>query len=132
MAAGIARSGRGAPSLPEAPRDPAGVSAAELPWGLGEGAVLWIATVAALELLRRPGRGPLAAALVLLTAVPIASNRKIARTLTESTMFQADEFGRFLERADPDRRYRAIGESFYGGVSPHEVARGSGGARRRR
>jgi len=122
IAVGIAQA-RGVPSrLPEAPADPVAVAKREVPAALAEGALLWIVTVAALELLRRPGKGPLAAALVLLTAVPIASNKKIARTLSEEAMFRPTAFARFLERADPDGRYRTLGETFYRNVSPMEVA----------
>jgi hypothetical protein len=108
--------------LPEAPADPHAVARRELPPALAEGAILWILTAAALELLRRSGRASLATALVLLTAVPIAANRKIARTLTEDAIFRPSEFAQFLDRADPENRYRAFGESFYRKVSPLEVA----------
>jgi hypothetical protein len=127
IAVGIAQA-RGVPArLPEAPADPAAVAKQELPAALAEGALLWIATVAALELLRRPGKGPLAAALVLLTAVPIASNKKIARALSEEAMFRPTAFARYLERADPEGRYRTLGESFYRRVSPMQVAQGKVG-----
>lgn len=122
LAVGLVEAPGVPPRLPEAPVDSGAVAKRELPPALAEGAILWIATVAAIELLRRPGRGPLAAALVLLTAVPIAGSRKIARTFPEEDVFRPSELARFLERADPENRYRTLGESFYRPVSPLEVA----------
>ena len=108
--------------LPEALRDPISVARREIPISVAEGALLWIATAAALALARRPGSRALAASLVLLTAVPIASNRRIPRTLSEEAMFGPSPFARFLDRADPHGRYRTLGESFYRTVSPIEIA----------
>ena len=127
IAVGVTHSGRVPPRLPEAPADPVSVARAELPAALAEGALFWIATVAALELLRRRGDRPLAAALVLLTAVPIASNRRITRTLSEEAAFGPTPFVRYLEGADPGGRYRTLGESFYRDVSPMQVAHAKAG-----
>ncbi|HVE66608.1 MAG TPA: YfhO family protein [Thermoanaerobaculia bacterium] len=127
IAVAITHSGRLPPRLPEAPTDPGAVAKEEVPAALAEGAMFWIATLAALELLRRPGRGPLVAALVLLTAVPIASNRKIARTSSEEVVFRPTPFARYLEGADPENRYRTLGESFYRDVSPMQVAHAKAG-----
>jgi hypothetical protein len=122
IAVGIVQAGGMPPRPPEAPADPIPVAGREVPAALGEGALLWIVTVAALELLRRSEKTSIAAALVLLTGVPIASNKKIVRTLSEETMFSPTPFARFLEQADPEGRYRTLGESFYRKVSPMEVA----------
>jgi hypothetical protein len=84
-----------------------------LPGALAEGGLLWVATVIALDLLRRPSRPFLVGSLALLTLVLIAANRKIARTLTELEMFSPTPFARYLDRADPDRTYRTLGESIY-------------------
>lgn len=86
-----------------------------LPIALVEGALLWTVTVVALDLLRRSSGGREAAALALLTLVPIEANRKIARTLPENDVFGPTRFARMLDREDPDDRYRTIGESLYRG-----------------
>ena len=116
------------PKLPEAPADPVGVAKREVPSALAEGALLWMATLAALAILRRPGKTPLAAALVLLTAIPIASNRRITRTLEEETVFEPPAFARLLQENDPDGRYRTLGESFYRDVSAMQIKHADLGA----
>lgn len=121
IAVGVAQLRGIPPRLPEATADPVAVARREVPTALAEGALLWAATLAALALLRRPGKAPLAAALVLLTAVPIASNRRIARTLEEETIFEPTPFARLLETNDPEGRYRTLGESFYRNVSPMQI-----------
>lgn len=122
--AAVAVVGRGPElaGLPEALRNPLEVARRELPVALAEGAILWIATVGALLLARRPGKLALAAALVVATAVPLAANRRIARTLDQERMFGPDAFVRFLEQADPAGRYRTLGEALYQDVSLEEVA----------
>jgi hypothetical protein len=89
------------------------IAAERMSGALAEAGLLWIATVIAVELLTRPGRNALAASLVLLTMVPLAANRKIARTISEQEMFAPTPFVRFLERADPRGDYRVLGESIY-------------------
>jgi hypothetical protein len=98
------------------------IAARQLPPALAEGGLLWIATLVALDLHRRGGRAPLAVSLVLLTAVPLAANRKIARTQREEDVFSPSPFARFLHRADPAGRYRTVAESFYQTVSRVEAA----------
>lgn len=122
MAVAVVGEGPKLEGLPEALRDPIAVARRELPGAFAEGAVFWIATAAALTLVRRPGRNALAGALVLLTAVPLASNRRIARTMTEESLFGPTPFSRFLDRRDPEREYRTLGESFYRALSPMEIA----------
>jgi hypothetical protein len=80
-----------------------------------EGGLLWIATVVALDRLRRPRRADVAAAIVLLTLVPIEANRKIARSLREQEVFAPTRFARYLDREDPEHLYRAVGVSLYRG-----------------
>lgn len=109
-------------ALPEALRDPIEVAQRELPVSLAEGTVFWIATAAALTLVRRPERIALAGALVLLTAVPLVSNRRIARTMSEEALFGPTPFSRFLDQTDAAGRYRTLGESFYRTVSPMALA----------
>jgi hypothetical protein len=88
-------------------------AALRIPGALAEGGLFWIATVVALDLLARGRKLLVAASLVLLTLVPIAANRKIARTLPEQEMFAPTQFVRYLRRADPRSDYRALGEGFY-------------------
>lgn len=85
----------------------------QLPAALAEGGLLWIATLVALDLLRRPGRVRLAVALLLLTAVPIAANRKIAHITGEDNVFPPTPFALTLARLDPAGSYRTIDESRY-------------------
>jgi hypothetical protein len=88
-------------------------AALRIPGALAEGGLFWIATVVALDLLARGRNLHVAASLALLTLVPIAANRKIARTLPEQEMFAPTQFVRYLRRADPDNSYRVVGEGFY-------------------
>jgi len=94
------------------------VASKKLPGALAEGGLLWVATVVALDQLRRRSRSSLALSLALLTAVPVAASRKIARTLPEERIFSRTPFARFLERADPHGAYRTLGESLYRPPSP--------------
>jgi len=87
----------------------------QLPGALAEAGLLWIATVLALEGLGHGTRRALACSLALLTLVPIAANRKIARTSPEETLFAVPPFDRFLQRADPDGAFRTLDESSYMG-----------------
>ena len=89
------------------------IAADRLPPSLAEAGLLWVATVVALDLLNRSSRAALALSLGLLTAVPIVASRKIARTHTESEVFEPTPFARRLERADPGGSYRTLGESLY-------------------
>jgi hypothetical protein len=88
-------------------------ASAELPGALAEGALLWVATVVALDTLARRSRAAGGLALALLTAVPIAANRKIARTLTEIEVFSPTKFARVLQKMDPHNSYRTLNESRY-------------------
>jgi hypothetical protein len=89
----------------------------QLPGALAEAGLLWMATVLALEGLGHGTRRALAGSLALLTLVPIAANRKIARTFPEQSLFASSPFDRFLQRADPDGAFRTLDESSYAGAS---------------
>jgi hypothetical protein len=91
-----------------------------LPAALAEGGLLWMATVIALDLLRRGPRS-LGVSLALLTLVPIAANRKIGRSFREEALFAPTPFARFLARADPHGAFRTMGAAKYGPVSALEV-----------
>ncbi len=84
-----------------------------LPGALAEAGLLWVATLVGLDGLRRSSRGALAGSLVLLTLVPLAANRKIARTLTEMEVFSPSPFARKIRRADPNGAFRTLGQSLY-------------------
>jgi hypothetical protein len=92
--------------------------AASLPLALAEAGLLWMASVVAIDLLGRPGRGAFAAAVLLLTAVPIEANRRIARSFREDAVFGQTAFARLMEKKDPAGEYRTLGEAFFLGTSP--------------
>jgi hypothetical protein len=89
------------------------VAANRLPGSLTEGALLWIATVVALDLLSRPSPVVLIVSVAIITLVPIAANRKIARTIPEEQVFLPSSFARFLRRTDPANQYRTLGVGLY-------------------
>jgi len=91
----------------------AAIAGRQLSVALAEGGLLWMATVVALSMLRRPEKVSFRIALLLLTAVPIAANRRIAPAFRQDEVFGPSPFARFLSRADPSGSYRTIGESSY-------------------
>jgi hypothetical protein len=101
----------------------AGVAARELPGALAEAGLFWMASVVALEALQGDARRRLLFSLAILTLVPIAANRRIARTFPEAALLAPTPFARFLERADPGGTFRTLGESAYRPSSRVEEAR---------
>ncbi|HVE66607.1 MAG TPA: hypothetical protein VNC59_08500, partial [Thermoanaerobaculia bacterium] len=97
------------------------IASRELPPALAEAGLLWVLTVVALERLARPGGRGLVAALVLLTIVPIAANRRIARTVRAEELLSPGPYARAIGRLDPNREYRTLGESAY--AEPSELER---------
>jgi hypothetical protein len=93
---------------------------------VAEGALLWMATVIGLDLMKRGGRRSLACALLVWTLVPVAANRRIALTFGEEEMFAAPPFDRFLRKRDPEGSYRTVGEPLFRAKSPLELAHQSG------
>ncbi len=91
----------------------AATASRELPGALAEAGLLWIAAVVALDRLRRPSRVAVAISLALLTAAPIAANRKIARTLHETEVFSPTPIAMRMARMDPSGAFRTLGESLY-------------------
>ena len=89
------------------------IASEQLPLALAEGGLLWMTTLVALDWLRRSSRAALAGSLALLTIVPLAANRKIARTLTEIEVFSPTPFAMRIRRADPSGAFRTLGESLY-------------------
>jgi hypothetical protein len=109
--------GSPAAQLPEAPPDPVSVAARQLAPAVAEAGLLWVFTVIALDRLPRPGRREAAVALALLCLMPLAANRRIARTVRTEQVVSPSAFARFLQRKDPPGEYRALGEPYYRGVS---------------
>lgn len=94
----------GADRVPEL----AGMAARETAAALAVAGLLWAATAVAADLLARGGRTPVAAALVLLTGIPVAANRAIAQTADEGAVYPPTAFARRIARADPQGSYRAL------------------------
>ncbi len=92
----------------------------ELPAALAEGGLYWAATLLALEMLRRSGAWGVAG-LALLTLVPVAANRRIARTDREERIFTPTAFAHALARRDPHGAYRTLDESSYRPPSALEI-----------
>ncbi len=105
--------GRAAARLVGAEERFAKTAADLLPGALAEGCFLWMATLIALELLKRRTRTALGVSLALLTLVPIAANRKIAQSFREQAVLGPTPFARFLRRMDPEGAFRTLGESIY-------------------
>jgi hypothetical protein len=76
---------------------------------VAEGGLLWMATVIAVDALRRGIGLPV----LMLTAVPIAANQRIAATFREDEVFPPTAFARYFQRADPRGEYRALGALQY-------------------
>ena len=85
------------------------IAARVLPEAFAEGALLWMATVIALDLLTRKSRPAFAVSLALLTLVPILANRRIALTFQEEALFAPTAFEHFISHADPYGAFRTIG-----------------------
>jgi hypothetical protein len=106
---------------------PATIAASRLAGALAEGGLLWMATVVALDGLgRERRRRGLAAAVVLLTFVPIAANRKIAKTFREEDVLAPTAFARYVARHDPAGEYRTLGEALFRGTSKLEFEQNGG------
>jgi hypothetical protein len=108
----------------------AGAAASQLPKRLSEAGLLWMGTVIALDLLAgREQKRSLIPALLLLTVVPIASNRRIARTYREEDVLSPTPLARFVKRQDPEGKYRVLGASMSFDAEhfePHRVSQDMG------
>ncbi|MEX0879061.1 MAG: hypothetical protein WEB59_16285 [Thermoanaerobaculia bacterium] len=102
------------------------IAARSLPFAFAEAGLLWMGTVIALDALGGARRRGVALAVILLTLVPVAANRKIARTFREGDVFGPTAFARYVTRRDPEGAYRTLGESFFQGVSQLEFRQNSG------
>jgi predicted membrane protein DUF2079 len=101
--------GRIALQLIGEPYGPARLAGEKLAAGFAEAGLLWMATLIAIESRRALPRAGPAVCLALLTLVPIAANRRIARTFPEEAVLAPTPFARFLQRADPYGQYRTLG-----------------------
>ncbi len=108
--------GSSAAQLTDAPKDPVSVAARELAPAFAEAGLLWVLTLVALDRLPRPGRREAVVALALLCLVPLAANRRIARTIRTEGLVSKTPFARFLHRVDPAGEYRTLGEPNYRGA----------------
>jgi hypothetical protein len=99
-----------------------GVAARDLPRALSEAGLFWIATLVGLELARSGGRPLSLAGLALLTAVPIAANRRIGWTFQQDDVFAPPTLVHFLRKHDPQGQYRTLGELLFRPVSALEVS----------
>ena len=105
--------GRALVALVRSPPNAAPRASVHTPGALAEAGLLWAMTLVGLDLLRRSRGAAPAVGLALLTAIPIAANRRIARSFSEEDIFAPPPFVRFLWKHDPDGRYRTLGESMY-------------------
>jgi hypothetical protein len=99
----------------------AAVAGRELPGALAEGGLYWVATLIALDLLRRSGAWGVAG-LALLALAPVAANRRIALADREERVFAPTAFAREIARRDPSGAYRTLDESSYRPPSALETA----------
>jgi hypothetical protein len=96
-----------------------------LPSALVEAGLLWMATVVALDLLRKGSRGGFAAGLAILTAVPILGVSKIAQTYDRDYLIGPTPLVFFTRRMDPEGQYRVLGEASYRPASALEEFQGT-------
>jgi hypothetical protein len=104
----------------------ASVASRQLAGALAEGGLLWTATVVALDLLASAGRWRGTVGLSLLTLVPVAADRPIARAFSEQAVLAPTVFARTLERLDPLRQFRVFGRR--GSRPASELGRRDSGA----
>jgi hypothetical protein len=107
--------------------DPAfdGLAAAALPGALAEAGIYWMGTVFAIRLVGIAKPGVSVAGALVLTAVMLAANCRIAQTYREDEVFAPTAFARAIQRRDPLGSYRALGESLY--LPPSELWRSVAG-----
>ncbi len=90
-----------------------GFAGTQVPLALAEAGLLWIATVLAIELARRPAAAARLTALALLTVVPLAATHRIPEISTEEEAFGPTPLARRIRARDPEGAYRTLGESIY-------------------
>ncbi len=97
------------------------VAASHIPAALAEGGLFWMATLVGLEALRGRRAG-LAAALVVLTLVPVLATRRIALTTAQEDLLAPTTFDRWLSKRDPERLFATLSEAAYQKPSDIEAA----------
>jgi hypothetical protein len=117
-----AAAGRLATAAVGAPAALSGEAGGELPAALAEGGLFWALTLVAIERLERPGRARLAVSLLLLTAVPVLADRRIAPAENSESVLPPTPFARAIARKDPDGAYRTVDEASFLPPSPLEDA----------
>ena len=85
----------------------------QLPEALAEAALSWTITLIAMEVLRKPRRAAAAVACALLALPLIASNRRIPEVSRDEEVFSPTPFALRIDRKDPRREFRTLGESLY-------------------
>ncbi len=105
------------------PLDAREIAARGLPIALAAGGLLWAASAIAAAMLPRPGRRPLAGALLLLTGIPILADRGIAQCAHEALVYSPTSYARALARRDPGGEYRTLDESIYRPAPRREAPR---------
>ena len=113
-----AGAGRAASAAVGATPETAGQAGRQVATALAEGGIFWAATWIALELLRGPGRARAAAAVAILTAIPIAANRRIAHAESEASVLAPTAFARAVARRDPTGQFRTVDETVFRPPSP--------------
>jgi hypothetical protein len=112
--------GRAAAAAVGASAEKAALAGRRLPPELAEAGLFWMATIlaaAGIGAMRPAVKG---VSLILLSLVPIAANRRIAQSFREEEVFAPTAFARALDRRDPSRRFRVLGESSYRSNSPDD------------
>jgi len=84
------------------------IAATRLGPALAEGAILWMVSVVAWDIGARRNPAAVLAALAVLTVIPLAANRRIARTYSQEEIFAPTAFARSVQRADPDGAFRTL------------------------
>jgi hypothetical protein len=85
-----------------------GIAAARLGPALAEGAILWMISVVAWDVGARKNPLAVAAALAALTAIPLAANRRIARSYSQDEILAPTAFARYVQKADPEGAFRTL------------------------
>jgi hypothetical protein len=93
-------------------------AARSLPAALAVAGLLWAATAIAAEIAAGKSRASLVLSLALLTAIPLVTNRLIAQTAHEGTVYPPTAFARAISHRDPPGESRAVDTTLYRPLSP--------------
>ncbi|HEY7574142.1 MAG TPA: hypothetical protein VIB08_03210, partial [Thermoanaerobaculia bacterium] len=114
--------GAAAISLVGGPLDVAALAGREIASSFAGGGLLWTASLLAAWGLWTPSapRAAVPLAIVVLTLVPIAANRRIAASYAEEDLLAPPAFARWVRREDPEGRFRVLGEPLFRAESRRE------------